>query len=74
MGLFANLDLVDGQLIEQPVHGGFLSWYAGVASAAQAATLSAWLGAGAIRRALRRASGPPTSSATATGAARCGST
>jgi len=43
LGLFANLDLVNGQLIEQPVHGGFLSWYAGVASAAQAATLSAWL-------------------------------
>jgi alpha,alpha-trehalase len=44
LGLYANLDLVAGTLIEEPVNGGFLSWYAGVVSPrAQADTLSAWL-------------------------------
>jgi alpha,alpha-trehalase len=43
LGLYANLDLVSRTLIEQPVHGGFLSWYAGVAGRSQAATLAAWL-------------------------------
>lgn len=43
LGLYANLDLVSGTLIEQPVHGGFLSWYAGIDGRSQAATLAAWL-------------------------------
>jgi len=43
LGLYANLDLVTGALIEQPVHGGFLSWYAGIDARTQAATLAAWL-------------------------------
>jgi Trehalase len=43
LGMFANLDLVSGELIERPVHGGFLSWYAGIAAPRQAATLAAWL-------------------------------
>jgi len=43
LGMYANLDLVSGQLIEQPVHGGFLAWYAGIAASRQAATLAAWL-------------------------------
>jgi len=42
-GLFANLDLVSGALIDQPVNGGFLAWYAGVEAPAQANTLAAWL-------------------------------
>jgi alpha,alpha-trehalase len=43
LGLFANRDLVGGTLIEQPVHGGFLAWYAGAGSRALVATLAAWL-------------------------------
>jgi Trehalase len=44
LGLYANFDLVTGRLIDEPVNGGFLSWYAGVVSpSAQADTLSAWL-------------------------------
>ncbi len=43
LGMHANLDLVSGDLIEQPVHGGFLAWYADVASLRQARTLAAWL-------------------------------
>jgi alpha,alpha-trehalase len=43
LGLHANLDLVDGTLVEQPAHGGFLSWYAGIQDRSQAATLTAWL-------------------------------
>jgi hypothetical protein len=43
LGQYANLDLVSGALIEQPVSGGFLAWYAGIDSHAQAATLAAWL-------------------------------
>jgi glycogen debranching enzyme len=43
LGMYANLDLVSQVLIEQPVHGGFLSWYAGVEGRTQATTLAAWL-------------------------------
>lgn len=43
LGQYANLDLVSGALIEQPVNGGFLSWYAGIDSRTQARTLAAWL-------------------------------
>jgi Trehalase len=43
LGLYANFDLVSGALIEQPVSGGFLSWYAGIGSRQQAVTLAAWL-------------------------------
>jgi Trehalase len=43
LGLHTNLDLVGGNNIEQPVHGGFLSWYAGIDSPTQARTLAAWL-------------------------------
>ena len=43
LGQHADFDLVSHTLIEQPVCGGFLSWYAGIDSADQAATLTAWL-------------------------------
>jgi glycogen debranching enzyme len=43
LGQYANLDLADDSLIEAPVLGGFLSWYAGIAPRTQAATLAAWL-------------------------------
>jgi alpha,alpha-trehalase len=42
--MHANLDLVSGELIEQPVHGGFLTWYAGIAAPRAVATLATWLG------------------------------
>ena len=41
--MYANLDLVSGRLIEQPAHGGFLAWYAGIAAPHQDTTLAAWL-------------------------------
>jgi glycogen debranching enzyme len=42
-GQFVDFDLAAGSHIEQSTSGGFLSWYAGIASHTQAATLAAWL-------------------------------
>jgi hypothetical protein len=58
LAMYANLDLVSGQLIEQPVCGGFLSWYAGIDNAAQAATLAAWLDETPFGMASTRATSP----------------
>ena len=43
LGQFVDSDLVAGARIERATSGGFLSWYAGIASRQQVTTLGAWL-------------------------------
>jgi hypothetical protein len=56
--MHTNLDLVSAGSIDQPVCGGFLSWYAGIDNLAQAATLATWLDEAPFGVASARVSAP----------------